>query len=151
MANDQLPTAGLLKRLGACMYDGFILCALSMAYWALATTFMVMALGVEANPEYHPMSDYPLISAGWPMSLIAFYWFFWRRGGQTIGMRAWRIKLVDLEGKRRSHLQCLIRLLTAPISFFTFGLGFFWCLIDKQGATAHDRISKTQVLIIPKN
>ncbi len=142
--------APLIKRLCALVYDSFILIALSLAYGAVATAFMVTLLGVEAD-NYHPMQNNGLL-IGWVMTIIGFYWFFWKRAGQTVGMRAWRLKVIALDASSQlSHKQCIVRILSAPFSLGLGGLGYLWCLFSKERAAWHDLLSQTRVVVIPKN
>lgn len=152
MNNDQTPqtvNAPLLKRLLAFLYDLFILFALSMGYWALATVAMHFLLD---QPDSRHLSEPQKVFflSGWILTLAGFYWFFWRRAGQTVGMRAWRLKVVSRDGSPLSHRQILIRILVGPLSLGLFGLGYLWCLIDKNKATWHDLASQTEVLMTPK-
>ncbi len=144
-----LPSASLLKRLLAFTYDLFILLALSMGYSALATLFMV-AIGINDSGDYQPMHKSYWFGLGWMFSMIAFYWFFWMRAGQTIGMRTWRLKLVSRQEDSISHGQCLVRILVGPISLGLLGVGYLWCLINKNKAAWHDIASKTKVVQLPK-
>ncbi len=150
MNTTTLPTAPLLKRLFALLYDLFILTALSFAYAALATLIMVNLFGTADSGDYRPMQHGIWFQVGWLLTIVAFYWFFWRTAGQTVGMRAWRLKLVDQEGSTPSHLQILTRIALAPLSLGLAGLGYAWCLIDKNRAAWHDLASKTQVVETPK-
>lgn len=144
-----LPSASLLKRLLAFSYDLFILLALSMGYSGLATLLMV-SLGIKDSGDYQPMHESYWFSLGWLFSIIGFYWFFWKRVGQTIGMRTWRLKVVDQKQNIISHRQCLIRILLGPISLGLFGLGYLWCLVNKNKAAWHDIASNTRVIQMPK-
>ena len=144
-----LPTASNLKRFLALGYDLFILLAISMAYSAVATLFMNQALHVEAA-DYQPMQRGPGFLIGWVLSLALFYWFFWYRAGQTIGMKAWRIKVISRDGEKLSHLQCWLRIVVGPFSLVLLGLGYFWRFIDKDKLVLHDRVSNTRVVVTPK-
>lgn len=152
-----LPSASVVKRLLALGYDVFILVALSMAYSALATLFMKLALHISAG-DYQPMQRGPWFLVGWLLTLVGFYWFFWYRGGQTIGMKTWRLKLVSRAQRtadeeqypKVTHIQCLIRVATGPISLAALGLGYFWQWLDKDQLTFHDRLSNTKVIQLPK-
>src|SRR5690606_41442182 len=48
----------------------------------------------------------------------------WRRGGQTIGMRAWRIRIVATEGGALPWSRALLRFAVALVSLGALGLGF---------------------------
>lgn len=145
-----LPSAPLLKRLLALGYDVLILGALSIAYWAVATLIMVVILGTDAHKEYLPMQKGHWFDVGWILTIIGFYWFFWVHGGQTIGMRAWRLKLISCDMQRLKHSQCLTRVAVAPLSVAAFGLGYWWCFTNKKRATWQDLASRTRVVLTPK-
>jgi uncharacterized RDD family membrane protein YckC len=70
----------------------------------------------------------------------------WRYGGMTVGMRAWRVKLVSADGGVVSWPRCLLRFVTAMASAGMFGLGFLWALIDQQNRTWHDLSADTLLI-----
>lgn len=76
---------------------------------------------------------------------IGFYVYFWKARRQTLGMRAWKLELHNLGEGEPSILQLIIRAISATLSFCLFGIGYWWMLIDKQGSTLHDRVSRTYV------
>ncbi len=144
-----LPTASLLRRFASIVYDAFLVVAISMLYGAMVLAIQVALFG-PGDKDFQPTVEGPLFQLGWYLSIAGFYYYFWRKSGQTVGMRAWRMKLVNKEGKVPSPLQCAIRILLAPLSLFLLGLGYLWCLIDRQGDAAHDRLSGTRVIVTPK-
>ena len=81
-------------------------------------------------------------------SLVAFvfYGWFWTHGGQTLGMRAWKLKLVRQDGETVTWLQALFRFCYAILSWIPFGAGYLWMLVDKQKMSWHDRASKTYII-----
>jgi len=83
--------------------------------------------------------------------MVIFFVGFWRKNGQTLGMQAWKIKVVDSEGNNPSIRQCLIRVVVATLSLACAGLGYWWQWIDKEKLNWHDRASKTRVVQLPKN
>ena len=84
-------------------------------------------------------------------SSSGFYIWFWTRSGQTLGMIAWRIKLVANNGDLINVRQGIIRYLAAWPAFFLFGLGYLWLYIDPNGDTLHDKLSNSKILIVPKS
>jgi uncharacterized RDD family membrane protein YckC len=133
--------AHLLRRAGALLYD----LLLNAALWML-TGFAVLAFrGGDAIPT----------GTIWFQCLLfgvtaCFFVGFWVRGGQTLGMMAWRIKLVARTGGPVDLPTSVRRFLVACISFLCFGLGFLWALIDPKRLTWHDRISGTRIVLLPK-
>lgn len=64
----------------------------------------------------------------------------WRRGGQTMGMRPWRLMVVDQSGKSANAKALSLRYAVASLSG---GLALLWCLIDPQKRGLHDIASGT--------
>jgi len=83
-------------------------------------------------------------------SCSGFYLWFWTHSGQTLGMLAWRIKLVNNTGQLITVQQGIVRLLAAWPAFFLLGLGYLWLYVDPLGDAVHDRFSKTRVIIVPR-
>ncbi|RLA21730.1 MAG: RDD family protein [Gammaproteobacteria bacterium] len=77
-----------------------------------------------------------------------FYGWFWTHGGQTLGLRAWKLRLVNQERVDINWKQAFIRYLTAYASWLACGLGFIWRLWQKDGKTWHDLSSKSAIVFI---
>ena len=132
-----LEAPGFLRRLGAQFYDALLLLAL----WFLATA---LALPFNRGEAFSSSQwFYPLYLL---LVSFIFYAWFWTHGGQTLGMRAWKIKVLDSELKAISWQQALTRFLVAMLSWLCLGLGFIWCLIDRQHMTWHDKLSNTRLV-----
>lgn len=82
--------------------------------------------------------------------IVAFFCWFWKKNGQTLGMQAWRLQLRSNDGGELRLSQCLTRLLAAVLSIACLGLGYWWLWLDRDGLTWHDRLSKTRVVLLPK-
>ncbi len=82
--------------------------------------------------------------------MAGFHILFWMRGGQTLGMRAWRLRVVRYNGQELSFKDAILRYLSAIVSLLAFGLGFLWILVDRDGLAWHDRLSKTRLVILEK-
>lgn len=162
------PSAGVFRRLAALIYDAFLLMAISMGYYAVAVLINVLIQGPPAPEEKVDWGHWSfIVFVGWVLLLSYFYCYFWQKSGQTLGMRAWRLKLVSAtaqekdtgdknqnspqQNNRINSQQCVLRCMVAPLSLLVFGLGFFWRWFDPQQQTLHDRISKTQVVVLPKD
>jgi uncharacterized RDD family membrane protein YckC len=64
----------------------------------------------------------------------------WRRGGQTMGMRPWRLMVVDYQGKNAALGKLCLRYVIAILSG---GSVLLWSLVDKEKRGLHDIISGT--------
>lgn len=145
------PVAGLLRRLAALLYDGFLIAAI----WMTLGFAMQFVVGPNTNHlvDGQVQTD-PVIGAilfvGEVVTAAGFYILFWMRTGQTLGMLAWRIQVVSSDGSLLSFKQALLRWVIAWPSFFCFGVGYLWHYIDKHGNAIHDILSGTQVIVVAK-
>lgn len=129
--------AGPLVRLAAFLYDSLLMLAL----WFVVGGIMVAVNGGESLAPNNPFMP--------SFMFVIWIWFnlhFWRRGGQTLGMRSWRLRLLSTTGQPLSYIQCLLRLVMAVPAFAIFYLGYLWILIDKDRLSWHDRYSETRVV-----
>jgi len=84
------------------------------------------------------------------VSLFYFVLFF-RYGGRTPGKRAFRLKVVDLEGRPRlGWYQSFERAHGYVCSGLFASLGFWQVLWNTRGLTMHDKIAGTTVVRLPK-
>ncbi|HEY9256139.1 MAG TPA: RDD family protein [Stenotrophomonas sp.] len=74
----------------------------------------------------------------------------WRRGGQTLGMRPWRLQLQAIDGPAPAWGTLWRRYAVGTLSLLLGGLGFWWAWIDRDRLTWHDRLSGTRLVRLPK-
>lgn len=72
-----------------------------------------------------------------------FYGWFWTHGGQTLGMRSWKVKLHSTNTQNITWKQAFIRFITALISWFPAGLGFWWLYLTNDNKSWLDTASNT--------
>ena len=70
----------------------------------------------------------------------------WRRGGQTIGMKPWRVYVTAPDGSRAPLGRLWLRYAVGIVSLACAGLGFWWAWLDRDGLTWHDRLSRTRFI-----
>jgi len=70
----------------------------------------------------------------------------WHTGGQTLGMRPWRLRVRTRDGGRPTRGALWLRFVVATMSLLAGGLGFWWAWIDRDRLTWHDRASGTRVM-----
>ena len=145
----QATTAPLIRRLAAIIYDLLLLLALFFVVGIIVasiTTFLVnngQAI-TESHPFYLIYQIY-LLSILLLCGLIFFGWF-WTHGGQTLGMKTWKLKLVSDNGDNITWKQALIRYFSAILSWGLVGMGFISSLWDSDNKTWHDFLSKTRLV-----
>ncbi len=83
------------------------------------------------------------------LSIPAYYVISWMRLGQTIGMRAWRLRLVS--NKPLSISRCSARFLLSLLSLIPLGAGFLWALKGPDYLTWHDHWTQSRLILTPPN
>ena len=125
---------GFLLRLAVIVYDLLLL---------LAVFFPATLLALPFNSGQAFTSDQYF----YPLYLLTisffFYGWFWTHGGQTLGLRSWKIKLCRFDGTAVSWRLATLRFAAVCLSWACLGLGFFWCLWDKNHLCWHDYLSNT--------
>lgn len=138
--------ATLIYRLLSIIYDLLPLAAL----WMATSAVTLLARGGEKVTPNSPAALFEFIL----LILVSFAYLglSWRHGGQTLGMRAWQLRLVCADGSAPPSLGALmLRYLVAAISWAACGLGFLWSLIDGKRRTWHDLASGTVLVRKPKS
>tara|TARA_R110001583_G_scaffold9945_4_gene46311 strand:+ start:19727 stop:20284 length:558 start_codon:yes stop_codon:yes gene_type:complete len=144
------PRANLFKRLGAYIYDLFALIAVLMLSVIVAILVVIISnqVGLINLEAYQDTADYLGQSTIFGIYLafitIAFYAYFWTKGGQTIGMKAWRLRVQNSDGSNISFTQSLIRMATSA-----FGLGNLLVLFSGRNAF-QDLWAECEVIVLTK-
>jgi uncharacterized RDD family membrane protein YckC len=132
--------AGLARRLLAIIYDLFLLVALLFIATAAA---MVINNGNAIEPG---QQLYPFYLVYLLIISFVFYGWFWTHGGQTLGMKTWKMKLQQENGQSITWPLALLRFITALLSWAVVGLGFLWSLFHPQRRAWHDIASRCVLL-----
>ena len=106
--DQDLPPPPLWRHGLAMLYDTLLVVPLFMA----AAGLWVAILG-PTDSLNDPAVPPGLQRLSWLLILILFFGIFWRRAGQTLGMQAWRIKLVTDSGGPPTWRQVSVRVLGA--------------------------------------
>lgn len=133
-------------RLLALFYDLWPCVALWMLT-AIPFVLLDVAISGDARHNIGPFSalQWLLWIACWGVT-GAYAVLSWRRGGQTLGMRPWRLRVVDAGGGRPSTGALLRRYAVGTLSLLFAGAGFWWAWIDRDRLAWHDRASGTRVV-----
>lgn len=144
----------------------------ALVYDLLAVLAIVMVVGYVCQRltggELIHTGDHPDI-AWWYQPLqwaviSAYFVISWLRGGHTLGMRAWRLRVTREDGGRLNLPQALARLLvawapmlllaTAPwlgMRAALWGVAIAWAiwfcagLFDRRARAVHDRVARTEI------
>ena len=165
------PAAGLPRRVAALVYD----CLPLFAIQFVGTIAVLPLTGGEAiTPATEGLAAYLAYRAFLALLALGYFGLAWTRGGQTIGMMAWKIRLVD-RGARApgwptafsrfafgfalaAAAECGLRLayepggavpgIAAGFLLLPLAANFAWIPIDSGGRTLQDLACGTRMLRI---
>ena len=109
--------AGLLRRLAALFYDFLLVIAL-----AFVATFAMLPLtrGEAILSSTQGMVGH-IYRAILLLVVFAYFGWCWTRSGQTLGMKAWRIRLEAVDGSRLNWADAVVR--------FSLGAAMAWMAV----------------------
>ena len=124
-------TPSLARRLASLLYEALLVFGVSFfAAWI----FYFASGGRDATTGVARAELQVFILA----VLAAYFVWCWLRGGQTLAMRAWKIRLVDVTpGKAIARF--LIAAALLPLSIL-------WALVDRDRQFLHDRLAGTRLI-----
>ena len=108
IAEPALTAPGLLRRLAAFVYEGVLLFGVLM---------LAGYLYASLTQQRHALQGKTGLQAFLFVVLGFYFTWFWSRGGQTLAMKAWHIRLVDRHGASLSPERACWRYLLAWLWF----------------------------------
>lgn len=134
------PLASLSRRALALTYELLLLCALLAA---AALPFVMITRSADAIVARALLQIYLVAVAA------TYFVWQWRRGGQTLPMKTWRLRVVTRAGSALTLRQALSRFVFALAGSLLGGGGFAWALVDREGLFLHDRLAGTKIISVP--
>lgn len=129
--------ASLWRRLAAIVYDG-------IAVFGVCFAAAAIVLAIRRGQ--------PVVPGSWWFTLYllcanyAYFAYSWRRG-HTLGMRAWKLRVVDAATNQRiSWRQSVLRFGVALLGWLPAGMGYWRSLWDGERRTWHDLASGTRLV-----
>ena len=148
------PRAGFMRRFASWIYDVLLACAVYMVAGAMG--FLIFYLFayygfVDMNGHQHLIDVqqssllYSVLIYSWSMAWVGYFFvFFWAKSGQTLGMKAWRLRVQNNDGSLLSKKQGVLRLMPT-----LFGIGNFWLFFNwKNKLSLQDKLTNTEVVIL---
>ncbi len=129
--------ASLRRRLVSMIYDAMLLMACLFVAGFLVVGFLPEAVAERSVVAQTLFQLYLIAAAG------LYFVLFWSRGGQTLAMKTWRIRVVTVDGAPLTGRRAWIRYFWA---LATFGLGIVWALFDRDRQFLHDRLAGTRLV-----
>jgi uncharacterized RDD family membrane protein YckC len=131
----QIQAPGLWRRMACFLYEGVLLFGVLMISGYL---FSSLTQQRHALVGRHGLQAFLFVLLG-----IYFVWF-WSRGGQTVAMKAWHVRLVDVHGQPVTQFRALGRYLLSWL-WFVPALLALW-LGELHGGTAIGGLLLTGVI-----
>ena len=145
------PAAIIWRRLLSLLYDLLPVLALWFLLSALFTAGYTFLGPHDPHRNIAPFSALQILLWLCCWVVTGFYAVLsWRRGGQTLGMRPWRLKVVATDSLPPGWRALWLRYAVGTLSLLLGGLGFWWAWFDREKLTWHDRVSKTRINRLPK-
>lgn len=159
------PPAPMFRRVGAMVYDVLLLFAVLVVASALTLPFR----GGKGATQF----EWGMMLYIFSVIFVFFAWF-WTHGGQTLGMRAWHIKLERINHTTIDWRTALYRyLLSLPVWLFLFyslhshndrfgtqtilsqfpgwmlySIGLLWLVVDNIPGNWREKITKTHIIYV---
>ncbi|WP_422465698.1 RDD family protein [Endozoicomonas sp. ALC013] len=153
MEATNLTPAPVWRRAAAMLYDSLLILALLFMAGFINLFIQIQIFGDEQlktmTEEGYQLGG-PFFYAALLVIIYGFFGFFWTRSGQTLGMQAWRIKVVSSDNHLISPWQSVIRFLIAIPALSLAGIGLLWALIDHQRRSWQDLASSSKVILLEK-
>ena len=151
---EHFPRAGFRRRFGSWVYDVLIAFAVYMV--AGAVSFLIFNLLINFNvismQGFEHAIDlqrssviYSIFIYGWNIAWVSFFFvFFWAKSGQTLGMKAWRLRLQNQDGTRITKTTGVKRLIPTLL-----GLGNLTVIFDRKNKLSlQDKLTNTEVVVL---
>ncbi len=155
-----LPAASLARRLAAMAYESLVVVAILLV---ASLPFAGAATGRLEGAARHLFQAYLILVLG-----LYFVWC-WRRGGQTLPMKAWRLRLVDRRGGSPPTHRAMLRYALAALALGSSAVALLvlwrhsrtlggllalapglatilWSLVDGDRQFLHDRLAGTRIV-----
>lgn len=152
--SEKFPRANFRRRFGSWIYDALMILAIFMISGYVGIGILIyldhLDLIFIARNEFEinwRETDfvYNVCFHLWNIIWVSFFFvYFWSKKGQTIGMRAWRLRVQNLDGSLISKKTGIKRLIPTLL-----GLGNLTVIFDRKNKLSlQDRLTNTEVVVL---
>ncbi len=135
--------AGPMSRLLAFMLDSVII----TFSFTVMIAVVAYAIGLVSNAQIDPDQARGL---WWGLGFAGWTFLYGLVGlviaGRTPGMTVVGLRVVNRDGSPLKARRALVRVVTQPVTFLTFGIGFVGLLIGRERRAMHDVLAGTVVV-----
>jgi uncharacterized RDD family membrane protein YckC len=145
--------AGFWRRAGAAIFDTLIVLPLVLAVILSAAKLSGLDLPSLRHASLDTWLDLALAgdpaflgALGLGLAVVAVYLLLFQAlVSHTIGMRAFRLEIIDLGGAPLTPWRATLRTIGYLVGIATLGLGFLWVAFDREKRGLHDWLAGTLV------
>ena len=138
-ATPQLAQPGIMRRLFSMLYEALLV---------LATLFFAAYIFIALTQNSQSATVKIIFRCYLVLVMATYFLWFWCKGGQTLAMKTWRLRLVSAAGNSLTFAQCGLRFVAAFVGIGLGGVGVLWALIDRDRQFLHDRIAGTKLILL---
>ena len=132
-------TTNIWKHIAAFIYDLFPVIAIIL----LSSLLVLILRNGEMVPRHTLWFDILII-----IEIALYYIYSWKIGGQTLGMRAWKLKIISTDNTLRiTWTQSVVRFITGVLSTLLLGTGLFWKYFSKKKLSWMDITSHSKTIM----
>ena len=131
-----LPTPGFGRRLTCLLYESLVVFSILLIGFLIPQA-VLLGNGINVSPRGLMLHIFLL--------LMVYFVYNWRKSGQTLPMKTWKLRIVNQDGRPLRPLQAVLRYCAAWPSIGLLGIGLLWAVIDKDKQFLHDRIAGTRI------
>ena len=119
------------------MYESLLVAA--VAFFA-GLLFLAAAGGNPGGWLRHAFQAYLFMVIG------LYFTISWRRSGQTLAMKTWKLRLIGANGGRITLPQAVLRYIWAWPCLALGGIGILYAPFDRERQFLHDRLAGTRIV-----
>jgi uncharacterized RDD family membrane protein YckC len=129
---------------------GIVLRLLSMLYESLVVLVLSLFAGFvyQVVPADRVIGESRRVFQLFLFLVLGVYFIAcWTRGGRTLPMQTWGIRLIGKSGHSVGIARALLRYVLAWPSFALLGGGLLWAFVDRDHQFLHDRLAGTRIVL----
>lgn len=120
------------------LYESFL--ASAIAFFAALVFYWIYGDRISGNAR-HGFQFYLFVVLG------LYFVACWSRGGRTLPMQTWKMRMVRSDGRPVGVVRALTRYLLAWPSLLLLCVGLLWALLDRDRQFLHDRLAGTRIVV----
>jgi uncharacterized RDD family membrane protein YckC len=143
------------RRAGAVAIDTAVLIGATVGVLAIAAVVMKLPLPniKELGPDLLvagvlDRNPFAVGALGLLLGLGALYHIYLAGvSGQTLGLRLMGLRIISVRGTLPGPVRGFVRYLALCLAVLPVGLGWLWCLFDRERRALHDHLAGTFVIV----